>query len=136
MKNEDLVGVWRERGRARSRARARARRPPGLRFSWPFRSPIETTLSIRPAPRKAIDPGCTRDVQGAEYRLWGWGVAVVRADVRGRLAGAASAAMLLLAACTHDPYVNATNTTPSGEWRIERQIDRVTGAPISSVLLM
>jgi hypothetical protein len=33
-------------------------------------------------------------------------------------------------------YVNATNTTPSGEWRIERQIDRVTGAPISSVLLM
>jgi hypothetical protein len=39
------------------------------------------------------------------------------------LAGAASAAMLLLAACTHDPYVNATNTTPSGEWRIERQID-------------
>src|SRR5450759_1540287 len=87
-------------------------------------------------PRKAIDPGCTRGVQGAEYRLWGWGVAVVCTDVRGRLAGAASAAMLLLAACTHDPYVNATNTTPSGEWRIERQIDRVTGAPISSVLLM
>jgi hypothetical protein len=45
---------------------------------------------------------------------------------------------LLLAACTHDPYVNVTaaNTTPSGEWRIERQTDRVTGAPISNALLM
>src|ERR1039458_10842710 len=68
----------------------------------------------------------------------GWGVAVMRADVRGRMAGAASAAMLLLAACTHDPYVSVTtaNTTPVGEWRIERQVDRVTGAPISSALLM
>src|SRR5450759_4031747 len=110
MKNEDLVGVWRERGRARSRARARARRPPGLRFSWPFRSPIEARLSIRPAPRKTIDPGCTRGVQGAEYRLWGCGVAVVCTDVRGRLAGAASSNIAALAACTHDPYVNATNT--------------------------
>ena len=46
--------------------------------------------------------------------------------------------MLLLAACTRDPYVSTTtgNTTPAGEWRIERQVDRVTGAPISSAILM
>jgi hypothetical protein len=56
--------------------------------------------------------------------------------MRWRLAGAASAALLLLAACSHDPYVNVTNTTPSGDWRIERQVDRITGAPISSALLM
>src|SRR5450759_2267336 len=122
---------------ARTISRPRARQTP-LRSSFfmAVSLPYCGHVIDPPAPRKAIDPGCTRGVQGAEYRLWGWGVAFVCTDVRGRLAGAASAAMLLLAACTHDPYVNATNTTPSGEWRIERQIDRVTGAPISSVLLM
>jgi len=48
------------------------------------------------------------------------------------LAGAA----LLLAACSHDPFVNVSNTISSGEWKIERQIDRVTGAPISSAILV
>lgn len=43
---------------------------------------------------------------------------------------------MLLAACTHDPYVNVNNTISSGEWKIERQVDRVTGAPISSATLM
>jgi hypothetical protein len=54
------------------------------------------------------------------------------------VAGAASAAMLLLAACAgRDPYVSTTvaNTTPVGEWRIERQLDRITSAPISSAVL-
>lgn len=46
--------------------------------------------------------------------------------------------MLLAACAARDPYVTVTsaNTTPSGEWRIERQVDRVTGAPISSAILM
>jgi hypothetical protein len=54
------------------------------------------------------------------------------------MAGAASAVALLLAACTRDPFVNVTtaNTTPAGEWRIERQVDRITGAPISNAILM
>jgi hypothetical protein len=68
-------------------------------------------------------------VQEAEYRLWGVpSVPVLRA---GLLAGVA----VLLAACTHDPYVNVNNTISSGERKIERQIDRVTGAPISSATL-
>jgi hypothetical protein len=52
------------------------------------------------------------------------------------MAGAIGVAALLLAACSHDPYVNVNNTISSGEWKIERQIDRVTGAPISSATLM
>jgi hypothetical protein len=52
------------------------------------------------------------------------------------MAGAIGAAAVLLAACTHDPYVNVNNTISSGEWKIERQVDRVTGAPISSASLM
>ena len=57
----------------------------------------------------------------------GVGVVVLRAGLLGSMAGAA----LLLAACTHDSYVNVTTPTPAGEWRIERQIDRITGAPLS-----
>ena len=52
------------------------------------------------------------------------------------MTGAIGAAAVLLAACTHDPYVNVNNTISSGEWKIERQVDRVTGAPISSASLM
>lgn len=50
---------------------------------------------------------------------------------------AAGAAMLLLAACARDPfvYVDAANTTPAGEWRIEQQVDRITGKPISNAIL-
>ncbi len=63
---------------------------------------------------------------------------IVRADMRARLAAVAGAAAMLLAACSHDPYVNVTdaNTKTSDGWRIEQQLDRVTGAPISSAMLM
>ena len=76
-------------------------------------------------------------MQEAEYRLWGWGVATVLVLRASLLAGVAGAA-LLLAACSHDPYVSVTtaNTTPVDDWRIERQLDHITGAPISSALLM
>lgn len=44
---------------------------------------------------------------------------------------------LLLDGCTpRDPYVsNTANTVSSGEWRIERQTDRITGKAIASALL-
>jgi hypothetical protein len=63
---------------------------------------------------------------------------VGRASLRGPVAGAASAAVLLLAACTRDPFVSITtaNTTPVGEWHIERQVDRITGAPVSNAILI
>jgi hypothetical protein len=59
-------------------------------------------------------------------------VAVLRAGLLGSMAGAA----VLLAACSHDAFVEATTPTPVGQWRIEPKIDRVTGAPISSSILM
>lgn len=44
--------------------------------------------------------------------------------------------ILPLAACvTPDPLVSSSSATPVGNWRIERQVDRVTGAPLSSALL-
>ena len=57
----------------------------------------------------------------------------------GRAAGAMSvAAALLLAGCAgRDPYVTSSvNAVTAGSWRIERQIDRITGAPISSAFLI
>jgi hypothetical protein len=43
---------------------------------------------------------------------------------------------LLLGGCTaRDPYVSYNNTVSSGEWRIERQADRITGNSIASALL-
>ena len=42
----------------------------------------------------------------------------------------------LLGGCTaRDPYVSTANTISSGEWKIERQTDRITGNPITSALL-
>jgi hypothetical protein len=42
----------------------------------------------------------------------------------------------LLPGCTaRDPYVSNSNTISSGEWRIERQTDRITGNAIASALL-
>ena len=42
----------------------------------------------------------------------------------------------LLGGCTaRDPYVSASNTISSGEWKIERQLDRITGNAITSALL-
>jgi hypothetical protein len=50
---------------------------------------------------------------------------------------------LLLCACARDPYVVAplvgipsANWVATGNWRIERQPDRVTGTPISSAILV
>ncbi|HEX5508009.1 MAG TPA: hypothetical protein VFX37_05850 [Pseudolabrys sp.] len=46
------------------------------------------------------------------------------------------AVALLLGACMpRDPIVIGTNTAPAGNWRIEQQIDRVTGKPISSAFV-
>jgi hypothetical protein len=42
----------------------------------------------------------------------------------------AAAALLLLAGCAgHDPYVTGGAARIVGHWRIEQQVDRVTGAP-------
>jgi hypothetical protein len=38
-------------------------------------------------------------------------------------------------ACATDPYVTTTRTVSSGLWKIERQVDRVTGQPLSSAWL-
>jgi hypothetical protein len=43
---------------------------------------------------------------------------------------------LLLCACARDPYVSQASAVPSGNWRIERQPDRVTGKPIGSAFLV
>src|SRR3954471_22189904 len=43
---------------------------------------------------------------------------------------------LWLRACpARDPYVSNSNTTSSGEWKIEKQPDRITGSAIASALL-
>src|SRR5947209_20364333 len=43
---------------------------------------------------------------------------------------------LWLGACTaRDPYVSTSNTTSSGDWKIERQADRINGNAIASALL-
>jgi hypothetical protein len=45
--------------------------------------------------------------------------------------------VLLLGACvTRDPAVSVSNATTSGNWKIERQIDRITGTPLPSAQLM
>ena len=42
----------------------------------------------------------------------------------------------LVGGCTaRDPYVSTANTISSGEWKIERQADRITGNAIASALL-
>jgi len=44
---------------------------------------------------------------------------------------------LLLAACAgRDPVVSLSETSPAGNWQIEKTIDRVTGQPISNAMLM
>ena len=39
-----------------------------------------------------------------------------------------------LAACARDPFVTSTGAKLVGNWRIEHQVDRVTGTPVSSAL--
>ena len=56
---------------------------------------------------------------------------VLRACFLGYMAGAG----LLLAGCTHDAFVNATPFRV-GEWQIDPQTDRITGAPLSNSILM
>jgi hypothetical protein len=47
----------------------------------------------------------------------------------------ASVPALLLCACA-DPYVfQDSSTVSSGNWKIERQLDRVTGGPIDSAFV-
>jgi hypothetical protein len=43
---------------------------------------------------------------------------------------------LALGACNRDPLVSSAQATPAGNWRIERQLDRITGAPLASALLI
>jgi hypothetical protein len=44
--------------------------------------------------------------------------------------------LLVLGACaTRDPVVAPADTARAGNWQIERQVDRITGAPIESALL-
>jgi hypothetical protein len=51
----------------------------------------------------------------------------------GLLAGLAAA----LGGCqARDPLVSSAQAMPAGNWRIERQVDRITGAPLSSAFLM
>lgn len=40
------------------------------------------------------------------------------------------------ACAARDPYVTSANTTPSGNWKIERQTDRITGTPLASAQLV
>jgi hypothetical protein len=46
-------------------------------------------------------------------------------------------AAVTLSACmtARDPIVTTAGAAPVGNWRIERQLDRVTGAPITSAML-
>lgn len=46
------------------------------------------------------------------------------------------AAALPLAACaTRDPAVGQSDVTNVGNWKVERQIDRITGTPLASAML-
>ncbi len=63
---------------------------------------------------------------------------VLRAGLIGaqlRACGAFTAAVLL-AACARDPAVTSLDAASAGNWRIERQLDGITGGPISSALLV
>lgn len=46
-------------------------------------------------------------------------------------------AVTVLGGCvTRDPAVSVTSATPSGNWKIEKTVDRITGAPLPSAQLM
>ncbi len=42
----------------------------------------------------------------------------------------------LCACASRDPYVTASNTITSGNWKVEQQTDKITGAPIGSAQLV
>jgi hypothetical protein len=48
----------------------------------------------------------------------------------------AGVAGVLSGCAARDPLVSNAVTAPAGNWRVERQTDRITGAPIASALLM
>jgi hypothetical protein len=55
---------------------------------------------------------------------------LVRAFVLGTISTVVLA--LPLGGCLRDPYVSTSSVVTSGQWKIDRMTDRVTGAPISS----
>ena len=63
----------------------------------------------------------------------GGGVARVRRCVLGFFVVAALAPVL--SACLRDPYVSANSMVRSGSWRIERQVDRITSAPVDNAVV-
>src|SRR5438477_4850946 len=63
------------------------------------------------------------------------GEGVVRARLVGRCVLPAVAAISVGACAARDPLVSMAGATTSGDWRIERQVDRITGTPLSSALL-
>ncbi len=59
----------------------------------------------------------------------------MHADAIARFIAAIGAACWLGACAARDPLVSTSSATPAGNWKIERQVDRITGAPLSSALL-
>lgn len=53
-----------------------------------------------------------------------------------RWIGALMAVAALGGCVTRDPAVSVANGTPSGNWTIEKTVDRITGAPLPSAQLM
>lgn len=49
---------------------------------------------------------------------------------------AAAAIATLLVSCARDPIVTGMDATTVGSWRVEKGTDRITGAPISSAILV
>ena len=45
-------------------------------------------------------------------------------------------AMVLGACVTRDPYVVTPATSTSGNWQIEKPVDRVTGVPVPSAVVI
>jgi hypothetical protein len=60
---------------------------------------------------------------------------VVRTGLIARCVCAGVAAGSLSACAARDPLVSTAGAKSAGEWRIERQVDRITDAPLSSALL-
>jgi hypothetical protein len=57
--------------------------------------------------------------------------------VRGVGAGLALPVAFVLGACAaRDPVVSTAGAIPAGNWRIERQTDRITGSPLASAFLV
>jgi len=55
--------------------------------------------------------------------------------VRILIAAIAVVSCVLGSCAARDPVVSSSDVTTAGNWRIERAVDRITGAPISSALL-